>query len=60
MKALIFMGGVFSAFLIFVGFIAKNDAGGALGNAAIAAGVFVAVFVAAIWIISKIKEKGER
>lgn len=60
MRALLFMGGVFSAFMISIGLIAKNDAGNALGNASIVAGILIAVFVSAIWIISKVKEKREK
>jgi quinol-cytochrome oxidoreductase complex cytochrome b subunit len=60
MKAFLLVGIIFSAFLIFLGYTANNDAGNALGNAAIVAGVLIAVFVIIIWLISIYKEKKEK
>jgi hypothetical protein len=57
MKALSFIGLVFAAFLIFLGFSSKNATGNVLGNAVIVGGVIIAVFVVIVWITLFIKEK---
>jgi hypothetical protein len=57
MKALSFIGLVFAAFLIFLGYSSRNTAGSVLGNALVVGGVIIAAFVVIIWIILFIKEK---
>ena len=57
MKALSFIGLVFAAFLLFLGFSSRNTAGSVLGNALIVGGAIIAVFVIIVWIILFIKEK---
>jgi hypothetical protein len=57
MKALSFIGLVFAAFLIFLGFTSKDASGNVLGNAIIIGGVIIAAFVIIVWIILFIKEK---
>jgi hypothetical protein len=57
MKALSFIGLVFSAFLIFLGVSSKNTAGNVLSNAIIVGGVIIGAFVVIVWIILFVKEK---
>ena len=57
MKALSFIGLVFAAFLLFLGFSSRTTAGSVLANALIVGGVIIAVFVIIVWIILFIKEK---
>lgn len=59
MKAFVLVGLIFSAFLIILGIASIEKAGDVLAYAAIVAGSLVFLFVAAIWILSKIKEKRE-
>ena len=60
MKALSFIGLVFSAFLIFLGFSSKKTAGNVLSNAIIIGGVIIGVFVIIVWIIMFVKEKKKK
>ena len=60
MKAFVLVGIIFSAFLIILGIISIEKAGDVIAYASIVAGGLVFLFVAAIWIISLIKEKEER
>jgi hypothetical protein len=57
MKALSFIGLVFAAFLIFLGFSSRTTAGNVLSNAIIIGGALVAAFVIIVWIIMFFKEK---
>lgn len=59
MKAFTLMGSIFAVFLLILGFTSRNSAGKILSNAVIAAGLLVLLFVAAIRVISYIKEKRE-
>lgn len=56
MKALSLITIVFAAFFIFLG-ISSREKSGALSNAVIIGGAFIAVLVAIIWAITFIKEK---
>ena len=60
MKALSFIGLVFAAFLIFLGFSSRATAGIVLSNAIIVAGAIIAAFVIIVWIIMFLKEKRNR
>jgi hypothetical protein len=60
MKALSFIGLVFAAFLIFLGFSSKNTAGNVLSNAIIIGGAIIGIFVIVVWIILFIKEKKKK
>ena len=57
MKALSFIGLVFAAFLIFLGYTSRSSAGSVLGNALVVGGAIIAAFVIIVWIILFIKEK---
>ena len=57
MKALSFIGLVFAAFLLFLGFSSGKTAGSVLANALIVGGVIIAAFVIIVWIILFVKEK---
>jgi hypothetical protein len=57
MKALSFIGLVFAAFLLFLGFSSRSAAGGVLSNALIVGGVIIGGFVLIVWIILFLKEK---
>lgn len=48
---------VFAAFLIFLGFSSRQNAGNVLSNTIIVGGVIIALFVITVWIILFIKEK---
>jgi len=57
MKALSFIGLVFAAFLIFLGFSSRQSAGNVLSNAIIVGGALIAGFIVIVWIIMFFKEK---
>ncbi|HEY0460490.1 MAG TPA: hypothetical protein VGC97_15245 [Pyrinomonadaceae bacterium] len=57
MKAVSFIGLVFAAFLIFLGFSSRHTAGNVLSNAIIIGGALIAAFVIIVWIIMFVKEK---
>ena len=59
MKALSFIGLVFAAFVIFLGYSSRGAAGDVLGNALIVGGAFIAAFVIIVWVILFVKEKGK-
>lgn len=59
MKALSFIGLVFAAFLIFLGYSSRNSSGSVLGNALVVGGAIIAGFVIIVWIILFLKEKRE-
>lgn len=57
MKALFFMGFIFSAFLIILGYSSKETAGDVLGNTVIIGGVLILVFMTIIGVMMFLKEK---
>lgn len=59
MKALSFIGLVFAAFLLFLGFSSRNSAGAVLSNALLVGGAIIVAFVIIVWIILFVKEKGK-
>ncbi len=60
MKALTFIGMVFAAFLIFLGYSSRQNAGNVLSNAIIVGGAIIGGFVIIVWITLFIKEKGKK
>ena len=59
MKALLLVGLIFSAFLIFLGVSSRNTTGDVLSTAVIIGGLLVFLFVTVVSIISFVKEKKE-
>jgi hypothetical protein len=57
MKALSFIGIVFAAFLIFLGFSSKQTAGAVLSDALVVGGSIIAVFLIIVWIIMFFKNQ---
>jgi heme/copper-type cytochrome/quinol oxidase subunit 2 len=60
MKALSFIGLVFSAFLLFLGISSRNNAGTVLSNAIITGGVIIGVFVIIVWVIMFLRGKKKK
>ncbi len=60
MKALSFIGLVIAAFLLFLGFSSRQNAGHVLSNAIIVGGAMIAAFVIIVWIIMFVKEKRKK
>jgi membrane protein DedA with SNARE-associated domain len=59
MKPLSIIASIFAAFLIFLGFYARQSSGG-LSYAVMIAGFLILIFLAVIWILFWVKEKREK
>ena len=60
MRAFLFVGLIFSAFLIILGITSKNSTGGVLSNAVIVAGVLVLIFVSTVSVIAIVNGRNDR